>query len=112
MNLTRLITYQEIAAHWQVSAISVRRWVGALERRGLITPLRPTRNTVRITVEDYRTLESHRSRLQCGPPAPSAVPLKSPQNRTRRAGPAKKSSGKKPSKSVLDDYHKGAKVTT
>ena len=82
MNLTRLITYHEIAAHWQVSLRSVRRWVIALENLKLIKRRRPTARTVRLTVADYLTLESRQSQFQCGPQPPSVIRLKSPQKRT------------------------------
>jgi hypothetical protein len=109
MNLTRLITYHEIAAHWQVSLRSVRRWVLALETQGIIEPLRPTMNTIRLTVADYRTLESNHSRRKCRTPdrTPdrtdmSNVRLKSRQKRTRRESRQVLPSAAKTSLSVLD----------
>ena len=102
MTQPRLITYHEIAAHWQVSVRSVRRWVKFLEALGIITPRRPTMNTVRLTVADYATLESHKSRMQCRPSPPSKVRVKSASKRTGSAGTAKKPSGEKTSKTVLD----------
>ena len=60
-----LFTYQEIAARWQTHVRTVRRWVCALERQKLLSPLRPTRTTMRLTQEQVDTLESEVIRFKC-----------------------------------------------
>ncbi len=91
MNLNRLITCHDIALHWQVSPKSVRRWIHVLEKRGLIKPLRPTRNTLRLTVADYWTLESEVSKMQCQLPRTRRTVRFPPKNPVKTDGMGKSS---------------------